>query len=212
MTQILAAIVVAAAATMAPMTHSSMTGSMQQPKPNATETAFIQSVSAGLLAAYPTVQQATAAGYIRMTKLESDNTYVYSTMTYTKIDRLHPNFLWYDRNGKLVGLDYEYPKSSWPSFPGTSVYPVMASRWVTIPQHVHFAYTVGSGPVQTRGAKAWPNLRGDVITAKELTDDGLLPKGAKLVWAHFHPTCWDLGFWLVPNPNGAFADLDPAVK
>jgi hypothetical protein len=212
MTQLFAAVVVAAATTMAPMSHSSMATPAPQPKPNASETAFIQSVTTGLFAAYPTVTKATAAGYIRMTKLESDNTYVYSTMTYSKIDRLHPNFLWYDRNGKLVGLDYEYAKSSSPQFPGMSVYPVMASRWVTIPQHVHFAYTVGSGPVQTHGWKALPNLRGDVITAQELIADGLLPKGAKLVWAHFHPACWDLGFWLVPNPNGAFADLDPAVK
>ena len=212
MIQFFAAVVVAAAATMAPMTHSSMTGSAPQPKPNASEAAFIQSVSAELLATYPTVKQATHAGYIRMTKLESDNTYVYSTMTYSIIDRIHPNFLSYDRNGKLVGLDYEYPKSSWPAFPGASVYPVMASRWVTIPQHIHFAYSVGSGPVQPHGYKALPNLRSDVITAKELTDDGLLPKGATLAWAHFHPACWDLGFWLVPNANGAFADLDPAVK
>ncbi len=201
-----------AAATTAPMAHMSMATPAPQPPPNTAESAFIHSVSTGLFAAYPTVKQAEAAGYTRMTKLESDHTFVYATMTYSNIDRLHPNFLWYDRNGKLVGLDYEYPKSTWPSFPGTSVYPVLASRWVTIPQHMHYAYSIGGGLVQPHGYRALPNLQGRVITAAELTEDGLLPKGAKLAWAHFHPTCWDLGFWLVPNPNGAFADLDPDVK
>lgn len=212
MSQLFAAFVVAAMATTAPMTHMSMATPAPQAKPNAAETAFINSVGTSLMASYPTAKEAEAAGYVRMTKLEKDGTYVYSNMTYTKIDRLHPNFLWYDRNFKLVGLDYEYAKSSSPAFPGASVYPVLPSRWVTIPEHMHYAYTIGSGPVQPHGYRALPNLRHDPITAEELTADGLLPKGAKLVWAHYHPACWDLGFWLVPNPNGAFADLNPNVK
>jgi hypothetical protein len=182
------------------------------PMPSAAEAKYIASVSQSLEASYPTVAAATSHGYMQMTKLETDGTMIFATMKYDGIDSTHPNFLWYDRNGKLVGLDYEYPVSAWPKPPGSTTYPVAASRWVTIHQHVHFAYRIGNGPVVRRGARAVPNLMGKTITAAELTADGLLPKGATLVWADFHPTCWDLGFWTVPNPNGAFADLDPLVK
>jgi len=204
-----------ATGTMATTSHApmAMPTPAAQPKPSAAEAAFISSVSALLLAKYPTTKEAKAAGYIQLTRLEpTDHTYNYTTMTYDKIDRLHPNFLWFDRNNKLVGLDYEYPKWAWPKIPSATAYPVAASRWVTIQQHMHYAYRMGSGPVQTHGGPALPNLQKDPITAQELTADKMLPKGATLVWAHFHPACWDLGFWLVPNPNGAFADLNPNVK
>ena len=137
----------------------------------------------------------------------------YATMKYDGIDANHPNFLWYDRHGKLVGLDYEYPYYAWPKPPGAKFYPVDPGRWTTVHEHAHFAYRIGDGPVQFHGARAVPNLRGNKsITADDLRADGLLPKNATLVWAEYHPTCWDLGFWLVPNPNGAFADLNPLVK
>ena len=214
MTHFIQAIVVAAITATAPP-HGSMAMSTPaaQPKPNAAESAFISSVSMTLLAKYPTAKQAEAAGYTQLTRLEpTDHTYNYTTFTYDKIDRLHPNFLWFDRNNKLVGLDYEYPKSAWPKIPSATAYPVAASRWVTIPEHMHFAYRFGNGPIQTHGARALPNLQRDPITADALRADKMLPAGATLVWAHYHPTCWDLGFWLVPNPNGAFADLNPNVK
>lgn len=34
----------------------------------------------------------------------------------------------------------------------------------------------------------------------------------KTIVDYVHPKPWDLGFWLVPNPNGAFADLNPKIK
>ena len=214
MSHFIEAILAAAITTMTPA-HAPMTMATpaMQPKPTAAESAFVSTVSAALLAKYPTAKNAEAAGYVRLTRLSpEDHTYVYTTMTYDKIDRLHPNFLWYDRKGKLVGLDYEYPKWAWPKIPSMTAYPVAASRWVTIEQHMHYAYRIGSGPVQTHGARALPNLQKDPITAEDLKADKMLPPGATLVWAHFHPACWDLGFWLVPNPNGAFADLNPNVK
>lgn len=213
MTQPLLAIIaiVASLASPAPM-KMSMPASTPPPKPNATEAAFVARVSSALLAAYPTDSAATAAGYMRMTRVEDDGTIIYATMKYTGIDEAHPNFLWYDRHGKLVGLDYEYPVKTWPKPPGSQMYPVSASRWTTIPQHAHFAYRVGSGPIKYKGAKLFPNMMGGKITADELRADKLLPKGATLVWAEAHPKCWDLGFWTVSNPSGAFADLDPLVK
>jgi hypothetical protein len=189
-----------------------MTATPATPAPTAAENAFVTRVSHELLAAYPTTAHATAHGYMQMTKLESDNTIIYSDMKFDGITETHPNFLWYDRHGKLVGLDYEYPVSTTPKFPGPSVYPVAPARWTTVHEHVHFAYQINGGPIVRKGARAQANLKSGAITAAELTADGLLPKGATLVWADYHPTCWDLGFFVVPDPDGAFADPDPLVK
>jgi len=182
-------------------------------KATAREANFIASVTPSLMARYATADKAVAGGYFRMTALSPyDNTSIYFNMTYTKLDPMHPNFLWYDRNGKLAGLDYEYAVSAWPKPPGASTYPVLSGRWVIIDPHFHFAYRDASGKVVMHGTRLRPNITGDPITAAQLRADGLLPRGATLLWAHYHPKAWDLGFWLVPDPLGAFADKDPLVK
>ena len=194
---------------------------MQMPAPTAgaradehatpAEAAFVERVAKSLLARYPTAADAEKAGYIRSTGIEEDGTAVFFNRDFTHIDELHPNFLWYDRHDNLVGLDYEYPQSAYPKAP-VSLFPVGAGRWTVVHEHVHFGYRVGGGAIVPRGARAYPNLRSDPITAAALQADHLLPTGATLVWAYHHPACWDLGFWLIPNPNGAFAELNPDVK
>lgn len=182
-------------------------------KATAREAAFIASVSPSLMARYATADKALAGGYIQLTPLSpEDHTSIYFNMTYSKIDPMHPNFLWYDRNNKLVGLDYEYAVSGWPKPPGQSVYPVLPGRWVVIPVHFHYAYKDAHGKVVMHGARLRPNIKGDPITAAQLRADKLLPAGATLLWADYHPKTWDLGFWLVPDPSGAFAALNPKVK
>jgi hypothetical protein len=76
---------------------------------------------------------------------------------------------------------------------------------------MHFAYKLPDGKIKRRGAMV---LKGETTdpTAAQLTAAKLLPAKSTLLWAHYHPKTWDLGFWLVPNPNGAFADLNPLVK
>jgi len=57
-----------------------------------------------------------------------------------------------------------------------------------------------------------PSMKGNTLTESELRAAKLLPANAKLLWTYVHPKSWDLGFWLAPNPKGAFADLNPNVK
>lgn len=175
------------------------------------EAAFVARVAKTLLAKYPTSADAERAGYHQTTGIDEDGTAIYFDGTFSRVDTLHPNFLWYDRHGKLVGLDYEYPQSAYPK-PPVSRFPAQANRWTVVPEHNHFAYRIGTGPVQMHGTRAFPNLRKERITAADLAADRVLPPGATLVWAYHHPTCWDLGFWLVPNPNGPFAEANPLVK
>jgi hypothetical protein len=189
-----------------------MASSTPAPEPNAAEAAFVASVTSTLLQRYPTTVQAQAAGYYQMTKMEDDGTVIWFNDDWGKgVSKDAPNFLWFDKAGKLVGLDYQYVVALYPQHPGANVYPVMASRWSTIDAHMHFAYKLLDGTIVRRGARALKGATGDP-TAAQLTAAKLLPAGATLLWAHYHPKSWDLGFWLVPNPNGAFADLNPLVK
>lgn len=182
------------------------------PKPNPAEAAFIASVTSALQQRYPTTTQAKAAGYYQMTKMEKDGTVIWFNDDWGKgVSKDAPNFLWFDKAGKLVGLDYEYAVADYPQHPGADAYPVLPSRWSTIDAHMHFAYKLPDGTVVRRGAEALKGVSGDP-TAAQLSAAKLLPSGATLLWAHHHPKAWDLGFWLVPNPNGAFADLNPLVK
>lgn len=175
------------------------------------ERSFISAVKHHLIARYPTRAQAIRVGYIAITGIEKDGTAVYFNPRLTRVDRFHPNFLWYDKHGKLVGLDYEFPRSLYPK-PPTALFGVSATRWTTVKGHVHFNYRIGEGPLRMGMSHPRPNLRDNPITASELRADRLLPARSRLVWAYNHPASWDLGFWLVPNPNGAFAAMNPNVR
>jgi hypothetical protein len=205
----------AAAATPPPKANSMAMPSAKStpaPTPDPAEAAFIADVTKTLQAKYPTSTQATAGGYYQMTRLEDDGTSIWFNDKWgASVSKYAPNFLWFDKNGKLVGLDYQYTVSTNPKPPSTGVYPVKSIRWSTIDAHMHFAYKLPDGKIKRRGAML---LKGETAdpTAAQLTAAKLLPPKSTLLWAHYHPKAWDLGFWLVPNPNGAFADLNPLVK
>jgi len=205
-------------ASPAPMPHMAMPAASPTasptpvPTPDATEAMFISAVGMTLQQRYATTAAASAAGYFQMTRLEDDGTIIWFNGKWDdQVRPDQPNFLWYDKNGALVGLDYEYQVSTHPKPPASTLYPVMPSRWTTIDAHIHFAYKLPDGTIKRRGAETIKGVEGDP-TAAQLTAAKLLPPGATLLWSHYHPKSWDLGFWLVPNPNGAFADLNPNVK
>ena len=213
----------AAAATMAPMpgpTASGMAKPAGSPTPvptpttpaNPAETAFIAAVRDTLRSKYSTTAAAAAAGYFQMTRLEDDGTVIWFNGKWNgDVSEDAPNFLWYDKAGNLVGLDYQYTVNAYPTPPDHDMYPVMAARWTTIDAHIHFAYKLPDGTIKRRGAELLPGETTDP-TAGQLKAAKLLPANATLLWAHYHPKTWDLGFWLVPNVNGPFADANPAVK
>ena len=202
------------AATAAHMSHamSKPASPAPVPRPNAAERAFVADVTSALQSKFATTGEASAAGYYRMTRLEPDGTVIWFNGKWDgAVSKYEPNFLWFDKNGKLVGLDYEYLTSTNLKPPGPAVYPVMASRWTTIDPHIHFAYKKPDGTIVRRGAAVLPHVKGDPDAA-ELRAAKLLPANATLLWSHYHPKTWDLGFWVVPNPSGAFAELNPLVK
>lgn len=183
------------------------------PPLTASEKAFVAKASASLNAAYPTTSAAKTAGFTMLfDTIGDDNTYDWTNMTFNNVTPDRPNFLWYDRHGHLAGADWEFPTSGHAPAPKLGAFPVLAARWVKIPEHVHYAYTV-DGNLKYGAAHATPALRTGTITAAELRANGArLPEDAKLKWAMYHPAVWDLAMWTVPNPKGAFADKNPNVK
>jgi hypothetical protein len=177
------------------------------------EKAFIAKTSATINSEYPTTATAESAGFTLLVgDIFDDNTYDWTNMSFAGVTPDHPNFLWYDRHGHLAGVDWQFPKAMYASAPQLAAFPVRAERWVTIPAHVHYTYSV-DGKVHYGVTKATPALNKMTITADMLRASGVkLPANAKLVWAMYHPTVWDLAMWTVPNPIGAFADKNPNVK
>jgi hypothetical protein len=178
------------------------------------EKAFVAKSSAAVNAKYPTTETAKSAGYgLLLGSIGDDNTYDWTNFGFANVTPDHPNFLWYDRHGNIAGVDWEFPKGSSTSAPQLAAFPVRAARWVAIPEHVHYAYTV-NGTVKYGVIKATPALRSAKMIDAQLlqSNGGKLPKGAKLNWAMYHPAVWDLAMWTVPNPDGAFADKNPNVK
>jgi hypothetical protein len=170
---------------------------------------FIASVRPALTAKYGTVAQAEAAGFSQMTPLGWDGTAIYFNHTFNDVDPLHPNFLWYDRHDRLVGLDYELPISQYPmNPPGRDLFPLRRMRWSVVAAHVHLAYTADGKTVLSE-AEAQPKFTVDPVNSTMLRDAGLLPPNGRLLWFSFHPRCWDLSLWLAPNPFGASANFNP---
>lgn len=185
-------------------------GCSHQAPPSPAEQAFVDRVSTLLIQEYPTRSAAQAYGYTDLTgKIDSDNTYNLTDMDFSNVTLARPNFLWFDRKGNLAGTDYEFPKSAYPKPPAQ--FPVNASRWTSIDAHVHLAYTLNGKTVYAE-APAKENLQKAKLTSSDLKADGLLPDGATLKWAMYHPDVWDLALWVVPNPRGAFAEDNPLVK
>lgn len=172
---------------------------------------FIDRVRPALTADYGTPARAKAAGFSQMTQLGWDGTAIYFNHTFDRVDPLHPNFLWYDRHGHLVGVDYELPIEQYPMNPPRhDLFPVRRMRWTIVEAHAHFAYALYSQTVFVETA-AQPNFALGPVTRETLRDAGLLPANAELLWFSFHPRCWDLSLWLAPNPFGASAAFNPFV-
>jgi hypothetical protein len=171
---------------------------------------FIANVRDPLQTRVGTVDLAVERGYTQMTTTGPDGTAIYFDRTFDGIDPLHPNFLWFDKHNKLVGVDYEVSTAAFPVPPGHALFPVKQSRWTIVPAHVHIAYKE-TGVLMLREGDAQPNLIGGNVSAETLTADGLLPYGDRLMWFSFHPRSWDLSLWLKHNPLGATAAYNPWV-
>jgi uncharacterized membrane protein YjjB (DUF3815 family) len=181
--------------------------------PTAAEAAFVSTISTDLQARFPTTASAMRAHYIRFTDEDSTGAISYANRMWNSADPAHPSQLWYDANGHLIGADYSvlYVDSSNPP----TLWGVDPSRWGKIGAHVHYGLV---GPNGTTiyggiGSKGLEAVGATVVTATaaSLVAAGKAKKTSDVRFLFTFPAIWDLQVWLIPNPNGAFAEKNPNV-
>jgi hypothetical protein len=175
----------------------------------------VASIQADLMKRFPAASDATKAGYVRYTTVDDTGAISYANFKWQSIDQKHPSQLWYDRKGRLLGADYSVLLSTSASRPQR--WGINPQRWVQFDGHQHW---VTKDPAT--GALTYDRWMPD---AKFAAGGGNVehPSATTLVRMHrvanahdvvtiFHfPPVWDLTVWVKPNPNGAFAEKNPAV-
>jgi hypothetical protein len=179
--------------------------------PTAAEAPFVAKVSADLLARFPTPAEARKAGYIRYTDEDETGAISYANRQWTSADAAHPSQLWYDVKGRLIGADFSVPYT--PERP--HLFGVDPSRWQHFDAHVHYGLVGPKGTIYGGvGPKTMAKVGASVEhpTASALVAAGIAKKTSDVRFVFTFPSIWDLSLWVIPNPDGAFADKNPDLK
>jgi len=99
--------------------------------PMATESPFVNRVSADLQMRFPTPESARRAGYVRYTDEDNTGAISYANRQWTSIDDAHPSQLWYDVNGRLLGADFSILQADSAAAP--QKFGVDPRRWTKFP-------------------------------------------------------------------------------
>ena len=182
------------------------------PPANAAEAAFVAKIQADLTKRFPTAAAAEHAGYLRFGDEDDTGSISYANREWTSADAAHPSQLWYDVNGRLLGADYSVPYGT----ERPNLFGMDPARWGEFHAHVHYGLVAPDGTLAfgATGGKKFTSTGGDLAnpTPAQLVAAGIAksPSDVKFVFAF--PHIWDLEVWVLPNANGAFAELNPAVK
>lgn len=172
------------------------------------ETAFVQSVQRDLLARFPTVSQATAAGYVRYTNPDDTGAISYANQHWNA-DPTHPSQLFYDTDGKLMGADFSVPRPN--GEPRPNLWGIDPCRWFEFNGHVHFVLHDPSSGNTYYDQWIWNDqfvADGGSVTnpsPQTLVKIGRVPTVSDVVTIFEMPTQWDLIVWVRPHqPNQLF--------
>lgn len=195
------------------------------PMPTAAEAPFIARIQKEIPPRYPNPAAAEKAGYFQYTGEDNTGAISYVNLkVWNSVDIDVPNQLWYDVKGRLLGVDYTVLQAQSPN-PPTSLfgYAIDPSRWVHRGAHMHWGFTAADGtlhlgamPVQKfTDAGGTPSENVPDIPANKvaLVKAGLpgLTDPSQVKFVFLHPAMWDLFPWVLPNPNGAWAEMNPNV-
>jgi hypothetical protein len=195
------------------------------PQPTAAEQPFVAKLQQEIPARFATIPAAEKAGYFQYTPEDRTGAISYVNLkVWNSTDLAVPNQLWYDVNGRLLGVDYTILEAQSPKPPATLFgYAIDPGRWIHRGPHMHWGFTMPDGslklgalPVQKFvDAGGTPNAtQGDVAANKAaLVKAGLpgLQNPDQVKFVFLHPAMWDLIVWVLPNPAGAWADANPNV-
>jgi hypothetical protein len=195
------------------------------PMPTAAEQPFIAKLQADIPKKYPTIAAAQKAGYFQYTGEDNTGAISYVNLkVWNSVDLDVPNQLWYDAQGRLLGVDYTILQDQSPNAP-TSLFgfAIDPSRWVHRGAHMHFGFTAADGslhlgamPVQKftdAGGTPSENVPDMPANKAALVKAGVpgLTDPSQVKFVFLHPAMWDLIPWVMSNPNGAWADANPNV-
>jgi hypothetical protein len=195
------------------------------PVPTAAEQPFIAKLQHDIPPLFPTVASATKAGYFQYTGKDNTGAISYVNLkVWNSIDIDEPNQLWYDVNGRLLGVDYTILMSQSPTPPAMLFgFAVDPARWIRRGAHMHWGFTAADGSLHLgamavakfTAAGGTPSENQPAIPANKaaLVQAGLpgLTSADQVKFVFLHPAMWDLVVWVLPNPAGAFADANPNV-
>ena len=195
---------------LTPMPASTATLS---PAPHGGEIAFVRSIQKDLGTRFATVKEAQRAGYFRYTNEDNTGAISYADLHWHSSDPQHPSQLWYDVHGNLLGADFSELQSASPTAP--HLWAVDAARWLPFRAHIHYVLT-GPGGTEMYGAtgiKKFTAAGGNPLAprAQTLVKMHIAKSAAGVKRVFLFPAIWDLIVWIKPNPNGAFAEHNPAV-
>ncbi len=182
------------------------------PTTSPAERAFVEKVSADLSARFPTPEAARKAGYFRYTDEDDTGAISYANKAWTSKDPEHPSQLWFDAKNRLIGADFSVPLTD--SKPA-DLFGLQPDRWQKFTAHVHYALKSGAGTTYGgAGEKTMTKGGGSVAhpTARALVAAGVAKSVSDVRFVFTFPAIWDTSVWLVPNPDGAFAEKNPDVK
>jgi hypothetical protein len=180
------------------------------------EQSFYDQASTTLQKLYPNPAAAEKAGYFRFNNEDRSGAISYENPKYFETpDVSHPQQLWYDVNGHLLGGDFSQTVAAHPDAP--TLFGLAASRFHKIPLHVHYGVKRADGTIDYGlfvRASDFTAAGLDPLhpTAADLVKLGKVTSPDQVAFVFALLNNWDAQMWLIPNPSGQFADLNPNVK
>ena len=181
----------------------------------AAEQSFYEHAAAALQKRYPNPAAAERAGYFRYTNEDRTGAISYVNVSFFNTpDVEHPQQLWYDVKGRLLGGDFSQTVASAPQ---PTLFGLQKVRFHHIPLHVHFGLKQPDGSIRYGlyvPASAFTAAGLDPLhpTAADLVKLGKATSPSHVAFVFALLENWDAQMWMIPNPAGQFTDANPNVK
>jgi hypothetical protein len=202
------------------LAHALPAGAQATPQPtpatlSASESKAVAEIAATLNRRYPTPAAAEKAGYVRYTNEDDTGAISYADRQWESTSQERPSQLWYDVNGRLLGADYSVLVADHPTPP--SLFGIAPSRFSEFRAHIHYVVRNPDGSLTYGRAVGAKKYAAAGLDAQHPTAAGLVKVGAvdspeRVATVFLFPHIWDVTIWVLPNPDGAFADKNPNVK
>ncbi|MBV8151479.1 MAG: hypothetical protein JO101_08250 [Candidatus Eremiobacteraeota bacterium] len=188
--------------------------SMKSGKPLPTEQRFVNDASRFVTSHYPSTAAAKKAGFIQFTAEDKTGALSWADQKWNSTDAQHPSEVWYDVEGRVIGADYTLLQADSATAPER--WGVDPRRWIKIRAHMHYGLRMPDGMVSYRGMSvakfAAAGGSTQAPTKQMLVNAGVAKSSDDVAFVFYFPAIWDLQLWVIPNPDGAFAEANPNVK